>query len=410
MFYGWYIVAAALLIMTYSLGTVTYGFTAFIAPIAATFGWSYAQISLALSLRGIEVGALDPLIGMAADRWPSRRLMLIGVTLYGLGIICISQATNLAMFYTGFLIIGLGGSTAIAMVPRTTIARWFKRDVGKASGILTISGGVSGALLPVLVILIDTYGWQTSLLIVAAGMWMLGIPLSFVFRTRPEEYGLLPDGKLQDDVKDSSISESHDFGTGVREALKMRAFWHIGFAYMFQVSAIMAVMTHVMPYLASVGVERSTASLVTMLILLVSLPARVGFGWLADIITSKYVSAMTGVLTSVGLFLFWLINGSSLGLMIGFVVIFGFGHGGMVPVRLVLVRRYFGTKRIGTILGLTGVFTMTGIVISPPVAGWVYDTLGYYDPIWLILSGVALIGAILMASTPSASRKLEPIT
>jgi len=409
-FYGWYIVAAALLIMAYSLGTVTYGFTAFIAPIAATFGWSYAQISLALSLRGIEVGALDPLIGMAADRWPSRRLMLIGVTLYGLGIICVSQATNLAMFYTGFLIIGLGSSTAIAMVPRTTIARWFKRDIGKASGILTISGGVSGALLPVLVIMIDTYGWQTSLLIVAVGMWMLCIPLSFVFRTRPEEYGLLPDGKPQGDVKESSISESYDFGTGVREALKMRAFWHIGFAFMFQAGAIMSVMTHVMPHLASVGVERSTASLVTMFILLVSLPARIGFGWLADIITSKYVAAMTGFLTGVGLFLLSLIDGSSLGVIIGFVIVFGSGLGGMIPIRLVLARRYFGTKRIGTILGLIAVFSTTGLVIGPPVAEWVYDNFGIYEPIWLILSGIALIGPILMLYTPPPSKKLKPIS
>ena len=48
-----------------------YGFTAFMTPIAATFGWSYAQVALASSIAGMETGALNPLVGMAADRWPA---------------------------------------------------------------------------------------------------------------------------------------------------------------------------------------------------------------------------------------------------------------------------------------------------------------------------------------------------
>ena len=37
------------------------------------------------------------------------------------------------------------------------------------------------------------------------------------------------------------------------------------------------------------------------------------------------------------------------------------------------------------------------------MAGWVFDTLGVYDPIWLILSGVAMLGAIVILNLPSAS-------
>ena len=52
--------------------------------------------------------------------------------------------------------------------------------------------------------------------------------------------------------------------------------------------SIFTVITHVMPYLASLGVERSTAGMVAML--LPSLTARIPFGWLADIFNKKYVS------------------------------------------------------------------------------------------------------------------------
>jgi len=336
--------------------------------------------------------------------------MLIGVILYGLGIFCVSQANNLAMFYSGFLIIGLGNSLTIHMVPRTTVARWFNRDMGKANGMIAVGLGAGGALLPLLVIMIDAYGWQTSLFILAAGMWILGIPLSLIYRTRPEDYGLLPDGRPQDDVQTPGISKSYDFSTTVKEALKMRAFWHMGLAFMLQAVAIFAVTTHVMPYLASLGVARSTASLVVMFIPLASLPARLGFGWLADIFVKKYVAATACLLISAGSILFWLIDGSSFGLMVAFVIIFGLGLGGITPLRPPLIREYFGTKRFGTILGLTGAFSMIGLVAGPPVAGWVYDNLGVYDPIWLILSGVAQVGAILMLSTPPASLKQKSIS
>ena len=66
MFFGWYMVAAALLLNTYHGGTIGYGFTAFVTPIAATLGWSYAPISLGMSFRGLEEGTLDPLVGLAS--------------------------------------------------------------------------------------------------------------------------------------------------------------------------------------------------------------------------------------------------------------------------------------------------------------------------------------------------------
>ena len=60
-FFGWYIVAASVLLTGYHSAIFVYGLTAFLTPIATTAGWTYAQISLASSLRGLEVGLLDPL-------------------------------------------------------------------------------------------------------------------------------------------------------------------------------------------------------------------------------------------------------------------------------------------------------------------------------------------------------------
>ena len=68
-YYGWWIILACALINLYVGGIVFFGFTAFFAPIRDEFGWSYAQISFAVSLRGMEVGIFSP-IGTGSCSWP----------------------------------------------------------------------------------------------------------------------------------------------------------------------------------------------------------------------------------------------------------------------------------------------------------------------------------------------------
>ncbi|MFC1887066.1 MFS transporter, partial [Thermodesulfobacteriota bacterium] len=307
-FWGWYIVAAGVTLSAYNSGMFVYGFTAFIGPIAATYGWSYAQISLAISLRGMESGTLNPLLGVVVDRWPSRRLVLIGVIALVAGIMWISQATSLTMFYIGFLIMGVGSSLGAYMVPQTSIVRWFRKDVGKASGVLAMGMGISGAFIPLTVRMIDAFGWRQTLVILALGMLAIGTPLSFVFRNRPEDHGLWPDGKPPSNSADADAGASFELSITTGEALKMRAFWHIGLAAMIQMGAVTIVNTHVMPYLESIGVDRTTAGHVAMMIPLTSCFSRFPFGWLCDIITKKYVMALALLLKCIGLILFWFVG------------------------------------------------------------------------------------------------------
>ena len=94
-FYGWVIVAACLLIILYTSGVVYFGFTAVFEPIAEEFGWGYAQISLAASLRGLEMGLLAPFMGLMVDRWGPRRLIFGGGIFVSMGFLLLSQVSSL---------------------------------------------------------------------------------------------------------------------------------------------------------------------------------------------------------------------------------------------------------------------------------------------------------------------------
>lgn len=410
LFYGWYIVAAAALSNAAVGGIMVYGVTAMVDPIYAAFGWSYAVISLAMTLRGVENGVLNPVIGFLADRISARKLMFWGTLLACGGLFMLSRVSNLAMFYGAFVIITLGTSLTSHLVPLTVIMRWFRANAGKASAWFSIGIGLGAFTVPIVTLAIDAVGWQTALAMLAGIILVVALPLVFVMRDRPEDYGLLPDGALPPDEitqpGDEPAKEiAPEWYLNVRQAVRTRAFWQIGFAAMFWISGFSAFVLYVMPYLEYVGVPRTMASLVAMAVPVVSLPSRILMGWLADRFPKKNVVAMAIALIGSGLLLFGGVSADSTALLVICVIVLGIGLGGMTPLGAPLNREYFGTKHFGAIYGLGGVFFTIGSVVTPPLVGLFYDRSGGYGDTWWLLGGLALIGAVIMFAMPRAYHK-----
>jgi MFS family permease len=161
-------------------GVIFFSFTAFFQPIQQEFGWSYTQISLATSLRGLEMGIFAPIVGFLVDRFGSRKLLLGGSVIIGIGLLILSFAQSLLMFYMCFLFIALGAGGCTSVVTMTAVAVWFrKRWAG--NGIMASGFGAGGPIVLLVVFLIDACGWRLTL-VTGASMWLLGIPLSFIVR------------------------------------------------------------------------------------------------------------------------------------------------------------------------------------------------------------------------------------
>lgn len=412
LFYGWYIAIAAMVMAALYSAIVGYGWSAFVGPITATFGWGMTQIALASSLRSIETGVFNPVWGIVVDRFPARRLMLIGVICTSLALYSLSQMQNMLMFYSSFFIVGVGSSLVTGMLPLAVIARWFKKDIGKASGLFYMGNGIGGVAVSLVVFLIDKLGWQTTLLFGAIVFMALGIPLSFLFRNRPQDYGLPPDGKVSDHTMESTSLMSPDFGTSVWEALRMRFFWHFAFVTVFQNAAVGTVILYAIPYLTSVGMDRRTAGVVVSVFTFVSLFGRIPLGMLSDVFRKSYVVSLSIALQGTGIFLFWLtglyVGNSPVWLMLLFAIAYGLGVGGVPTLRAPILKEYFGVKNFASIFGLTSIFMSIGMVGAPPLAGWIYDTYHDYRIWWVALASFGLLALIAMLTAPRPPRIVEP--
>jgi sugar phosphate permease len=392
-FYGWWIVLACFLVGLFRGGTSSYGFTAFFEPIVEEFGWSYTKVSIAFSLRGLEMGILTPFMGFLVDRFGPRKLTLSGVLIIGLGLLLLGFTNSLVMFYAAFVILAVGVSACASTVLMTAVAHWFRRNVGKAMGIVACGFAAGGILIPLIVWLIEVYQWRTTLIILGSGMWALGIPLSFVIRDRPEQYGYLPDGEIP--AKPNFSHEGRDREEGsLKEALKSGNLWKIGVVEVIRHTIVMAIITHVMPYLSSIGMSRAASAFVATSIPLFSIIGRFGCGWLSDIFDKRHILVVLYCFFGMGTLAFSYIHMKWL--IFPFLFLFSPAYGGVVPVRGAIVREYFGRATFGRVLGIIAGMGAIGTVIGPAVAGWTFDTVGSYQPVWLWFAGTNLIAIALM--------------
>jgi len=396
LFYGWWIVAASFLISVYVGCCGFFGFTAMIDPIVREFGWSYTEVSFASSLRGLEMGILAPIVGVLVDRFGPRKLILIGVVTIGAGFMLLSLTQSLWMFYASFILLAFGAGGCTSVVTLAVVARWFRRNLGKAMGI-TVSGfGASGLLVPVIVWLVDSYGWRTAMIMQGVGMWVLGIPLAMLIRNRPEEMGLVPDGARLSKPGTAAASgqpEIPDVEIPFRDALTSRPFIYLNIVEALRFTTLTAVVIHVMPFLATEGIPRDTAGLVAAAIPLFSIPGRFGFGWMGDVTDKRYVMAASFCCMTAGLVAFHF--AAAWWPIALFLLLFSPGFGGNMVMRGAVIREYFGVRSFGKLAGITLGAASIGGVIGPTLTGWVFDTFGAYDPVWIVFAAILVVAIFL---------------
>jgi len=411
-FYGWWVVSASAAIIFLTGGTFYYGFSALVKPLQNEFGWTRALISGAFSLR-TEVGGLaSPVVGYLVDRIGARRLLLAGSVLVGAGFIMLSRVESVWAFYIAVVIIAVGTSATGGSVALTAAAHWFERQRGRAMALLTAGAGSSGVMVVVLATLISAFGWREALLIMGIAQWVVCIPLSLLVRHRPQEMGLLPDGEPPlpqpeaeraaalagaDDIADGRLF-LQDSGLTIAQALRTRSFWLLALAMALTGFGSTAIIVHQVVYVSeATGLSDEEAAVVAMMMPMVSLAGRLGFGWLADYREKRQVLAASYVLLGLGILL--LAVAQEPWHLLFFLAVFSPGWGGSIAVRPAFQAEYFGLRAFGALQGLAFTVSTLGSVAGPIFAGWVHDSTDTYRQAFVVLAIASLAAApvILMA-------------
>jgi len=407
-YYGWWVAVATALIILVASASPLYIFSALIEPLEDEFGWSRVAIGAGPSIGALMFGLTTPIAGYLVDRVGVRRLLVVGVLLVGGGNVCISQIQALWHFYIAVTFIGVGMSLAGLPVCAVAVAHWFEKRRGRALGIVSAGAGATGIMVVLIPLLIDLFDGRAGVMALGLGQMAICIPLALTVRHRPEEIGLLPDGQppalaaaSADPPPEAAQRQpggsetSQPDGLAVGQALRTRFFWLLVPSLILTWVGSLAVIVHLIPYLdESGGFTEEGAALIAMGIPFGSLVGRLGFGWLADYLSKRWLLAAAWILQGSGILVFAAIHSPWQAVI--FLVLFAPGYGGAITMLPALLSESFGLRALGGIQGLLWGSGTLGGFIGPIFAGAVYDTVDSYRPAFLLLAFSAFIAVVLV--------------
>jgi sugar phosphate permease len=400
-FYGWYIVSAAggLQLLSGLLWMHSYG--AYVVLLQDEFGWSKALVAGAFALTRIESGILGPLQGCLTDKYGPQNLLGVGVVIFGIGFMAFSQITTLLEFYLTFALIAVGSSLGGFATVMVSIVNWFSRHRAKAVALSQVGYSLGGLAVPVVIICLEAFGWRTTAFYSGVMVIVVGFPLVFLVRHRPQDYGELVDGgsQLNSDGTPMVFASGRDFTA--RQAMRTSSFWLISLGHAFALLTVSAIMVHLVSHLTeSLDYSLAQAGLVVAALTGFQMLGQIGGGFIGDRFNKPLICVVCMICHTAGLFL--IANATELWMVILFTAMHGLAWGVRGPLMVALRADYFGPSSFGTIMGFSSLIVMLGMSIGPIYAGYMADAQGDYVTGFSVLGIGALLGSLcfLFARAP----------
>jgi MFS family permease len=386
-FYGWIIVAVAMVVTCVGFGAM-FSLGVFLQPMAATMGWSRTGISTAALLNFLGMGVGSFVWGALSDRLGTRAVVLIGGVLLGFGTVMASQATTLVQFQVYFgVIVGFAAGSLYAPLTATT-SRWFTQHRSLAVALVSAGLGLgSTTTAPLARWIISNYDWRTAMLVIGDLAWLVIIPAALFVRE--------PAGVVSGGASPTAIGADEPELT-VARALRTPQFAVISLTYFACCAAHSGPIFHMVANAIDHGVSAMAAATVLSAAGVASLTGKIVCGLLADRVGAKRVLVAGLALQAVAISLY--LGTRELAHFYGVAMVFGFSYGGIMPLYAIVVREYFGARIMGTIFGAVGFTSTMGMALGPLAGGWVYDAFGSYAWLFIASAGIGL-GAVAIALT-----------
>ncbi len=405
-FYGWYIVAAGVGIQLLVAGLLSQSYGAYVVLLRRDFGWTKTALAGAYSLQQVENGILGPLQGWIIDRVGPRAVMRVGMVIFGLGFMVLSQVHSLTAFYAAFLTMAIGSSLAGFFPMSVAIVNWFEKRRARALSTMALGFAIGGTLVPVVAFFLDTIGWRNTAFASGIIILAVGLPLTQVIRRRPEDYGEVVDGTRAPEPDPDAAStdaaapaDSGDFTAA--EALRTPAFWLISLGHGSALLVVSAVSVHVVSHLnENLGYSLAAASAVITLMTAFQVVGMLIGGLIGDRFDKRGIAVACMAMHMAGLLL--VAYAVAFPMVVGFAVLHGLAWGIRGPLMQALRADYFGRTSFGVIMGFSSMIVMLGTVSGPLVAGVLADRTGSYETGFTVLALLAGLGSVyfLLARRP----------
>lgn len=386
------VLIASGVVLTLAMG-VRHGFGFWMQPISQANGWTRETYSLAQAMQNLMWGAFGPFAGMAADRFGTTRVVLVGALCYMFGLVWMALVSNPTLFVVGSgILIGAGLSCTAFGAVSGIIGR--VAPVEKRSLAFGISGACSSfgqfLMMPVEQQLISGLGWQNAFYLLAALVVVAMVPMSFFLR-------------------EPAVTHSHgpqqSIGEAMGEALRNRSFLLLVAGYFVCGFQVVFIGVHLPAYLRDKGIGNPNVAVMALaLIGLFNIFGSYYAGKLGGRLPKRYLLSSIYLGRSVAISLFLLAPLSAWSVYI-FAAAMGLIWLSTVPLTNGIIAGIFGVKHMSMLAGVVFFSHQVGSFLGVWLGGFLFARQGTYDVVWGIAIALGLMAAL--ANLPINERAIE---
>jgi MFS family permease len=362
----------------------TFFLSLFTVEIAAAFAISSGTLGLVYGGATLLAGFMLPVVGGIVDTRPALPLATISALLLATGLVLIATAPHVAVVGIGLFLARFLGQGFMTHLASTYVARAFVVGRGSALGITALGYPVGEAILPSLfVALLAAFGWRTALLVAAAAIIVVLLPLSHVFIGKTDT-APAPIPHLSSTTKPPRFF-----------VLRMPAMWLVIPFWVAHPFVLTALFFHQRALGGSLGLD--APSIATAFVAFAA--GRIVFTFATGPLVDKF--------TGKRLFLFdlWPVTLGLVGMLVLpgavsfplYLCLAGIGVGFSGNVKTSFLAEAFGTDRLGAIKSSIATFSVLSTAIAPPLSGVLLDN-GVGFPTLLVLLVVYILVATALAS------------
>ena len=357
------------------------------------FGWSHAAAAGGGSVVLLLIGVLGPLVGWLADKYSPKIVILGGCVTSAAAMALMSTTQTVGEWYAFCTLLGVGIAASSLVTASMLIAPWFPRQRGLAIGVINAGVGLGGYVFPKLATkLIAQRGYSEAFLMLSTA---LAIPLLVTLVLAPRR-----------GAAEAGGSRSRHTLAGAGEVLSNPVFWIFGAGLFFAAHTLMGVQENLVLYLRGQGVKPPDAAQALSTLLGASAFGKLLGGAAADRFSSRVSMMLATSCLILGCCGLLVADPKSAAVYIT-AAVFGLGYGGIFNAPSIIAFEYFGTERVGTILGLFMLFFGLGTSSGGVVAGAIYDSTHRYSTAFTVDLLSCLLAFVLFTALGRKTRESD---
>ena len=351
----------------------------FLTPMSADNHWGRDVFAFALAIQNLLWGIGQPIAGIIADRFGTIRVFCAGALMFAAGLALMSHASSAPVLdLSAGMLIGFGLSGTSFMIIVATFGKLLPpewRSVAYGFGTAAASFG-QFLYSPLSVALIDSFGWQQTLMIFAVSM--LGImPLSLALAAPTTRAG------RADEPAQQSLRQA------LGEAFAQRSYVFLVLGFFTCGFQLAFITVHLPAYLVDRGLSATVGGWTLAVIGLFNIFGSLAYGWLGDRMPKRFLLSFNYFVRAGAIFAFISFPVTPFSAIV-FGAVMGVVWLSVIPPTNGIIAVMFGTRWLGTLAGFAFLSHQIGGFLGAWLGGILFDRFGSYDPVWWlsILLGV----------------------